>query len=79
MPYLFSYTQTSTETFAGILETLNYPEQNCKIGAKLYKHRENTAHSSFKMELGNSDDRVYAAERILKKRVKKVSEKKLKI
>lgn len=31
------------------------------------------------MELGNSDDRVYAAERILKKRVKKVSAQKWKI
>ena len=30
------------------------------------------------MELGNSDDRVYAAERILKKRVKKVSENSVK-
>ena len=27
------------------------------------------------MDLSNSDDRVYAAERILKKRIKKVSEK----
>lgn len=44
----------------------------------MYKTAENTEHSSLKMELGNSDDRVYAAERILKKRVKKVRGKKWK-
>lgn len=31
------------------------------------------------MDLDNSDDRVYAAERILKKRIKKVCEKQAKI